>query len=330
MHATNRMWPICAAAFLSVVAGAQAAKVIRGVKLGEAIPAFSVTTPDGASMTDADYAGKPLLLLFVRPDHEASVTALRTAQRLLEQRTDSPLKVLAVSTKPGADEYFEGVRAANAITFPVGQDAARKMHNDFGVMVTPTTLLIGPGGQLHHAVPHVPPNYGYKVQTHADLLLGRISPAAHNARLAWIKRAGYGERESFTKRLALARALVDNKQYELAASILEELAAGQEDAAAVGALLGTAYLELGYLDKAAAQLGPLAEYEPAPLALTVALAHLDFHRQDFGKTESRLLAALRTAPRKSAILYALGRLCESRKGFAEALGYYRRALEGLF
>jgi len=62
----------------------------------------------------------------------------------------------------------------------------------------------------------------------------------------------------------------------------------------------------------------------------VALAHLDFLRQDTGKADARLLAELRTSPRKSALLFALGRRYEGKEELTKGLRCYRQALEELF
>lgn len=330
MKAASWTLPTCVAIFLSMLTSAQPAKVIRNVKIGAQTPAFSLVGLDGQRVQEAGYQGEVLLVLFVRPEHETSVKVLRVAQQLLEQRPGSKLAVLAVSTDADAGEYFKRVRSANAISFPVAMDPERKMHGDFGVMVTPTSLLIGPAGQLRYAIPHMPPHYAHRLRARADLLLGRITEKEQAVLLTMIAAAAYGDRGLIETRLRLARDLIDHDQYELAAAVLEELQPGQEDAIPVAALLGTAYLKLGDLDKAAEQLDRLAAYEPAPLNLRVALAHLDFLRQDIGKTEARLLADLRTSPRKSALLFALGRRHEAKGMLTKGLGYYRQALEELF
>lgn len=320
---------LCSLTLLTALAGTQPRHALRNVRIGEQVPAFSAVDLDGGAVSKAVYEGKVLLLVFVRPDQEKSIKVLRAAQQILQDYGDTKLAVLAVYSSPQATEHFKRLASERGFTYSLALDPARKMYGDFGLLVSPTTLLVDGAGTLRLGVAHTPPNYEPRLRLHIDQLLGRISPQERDDLLARMSEGRSESTDSTDRRLGLARALIDHGQFDQAVITLTQLKR-ETDSPLAAALLATAYLRLDKVDEAAKCLAPLAEQEPAVPELKLALARLELRRQNDDKAEAHLTAALQASPENGEILFELGRLYERQGKLARAIECYRKALEEVY
>jgi peroxiredoxin len=303
--------------------------VLRNVKVGDAIPAFSVQALDGTSIGSEAHRGKVLLMVFVRPEHEKSLRALKVVQEILKENVDSKLAVLAVATKPGTEEHFKRIVAECNLTFPVAMDPGRKTYGEFGVVVAPTTLLIDGGGILRFVLPHMPLSFDRRLRIHTDLMLGKISREEHEKRLSESDQSKVEGQDPWTRRLGLAQRLIEQRNLKEAVALLEQLHA-EKSSAQVATLLGTSLLELDRVDEAAGYLEPLAKQGPISPKVKLALGRLEVARGNHELAESHLLDALSRSPKKGPILFDLGRLYERKGDLTRAVKCYREALEEVF
>ncbi|MBU0719212.1 MAG: tetratricopeptide repeat protein [Planctomycetes bacterium] len=307
---------------------ASSAMGLRNVEIGASVPAFSVRALDGTTVERDAFQDRVLLVVFTRPDHEKSLKALIAAQSILEANADAKLSVLAVATQEEADQYFRRIVAENHLTYPIALDPQRKMYGDFGVVVAPTTLLIDGGGILRFVIPHLPISYDRQLRLHTELLLGKITTEDHQQQLAQADESKVDGQDPWTRRLGLARILIDQRNWEQAVPILTKLCAERDDPLAA-ALLGTALLELNRVDEAATYLEPLAKRELKSPKIMLALARLELRRGNDNAAEQYLTGALAISPAKGPILFELGRIHEKRGDLNKAVECYRQALEEL-
>lgn len=324
--AVLRGLPLCFV-LLATLARADTAQALRNVKVGDKVPAFSVQGSDGKLLDQTAYKDKILLLLFVRPDQRHSVKALEIAQLLLNENKKSKLAVLAVSTKPDAADYFRDLAVKRHLTLPIATDPGRKMYGDYGLIVAPTTLLVDKAGILRFELPHMPPRFEYKLRLHIDLLLGKIDKERHDAMLADDGNAASRKKDAIQRQLSFAEVLIGQGKVDKAVSILAKLRMENEDSIDLAILLGSCYIETDNIEQAAKCLDPLAHRTPSPPGLKLVLARLERRRGDDEKAERYLVDALKTSPRKAALLYELGRIYEQRKDLDKAVECYRKALE---
>ncbi|MEW6072968.1 MAG: redoxin domain-containing protein [Planctomycetota bacterium] len=314
-----------------VVAGARSERVLRNVKIGEVVPDFFVVDLNGEQIDKEMGKGRVLLVLFVRPAQEASLDALKIVERVQRDRRDSPnLLAFAVSTKPDSAAYFQELAAKQGLTVRIAQDPGRKMYGDFGVIVTPTTLLIDEAGVLRYELPHMPVSYERKLGLHADVLSGKITPEEHDALLARAEEGSDRRHGSVETRLALARALLEGGDLEAALGTVQALAAEHGESPAMAALRGTILLRLGRTVEAAECLDRHAGVSEPPSELERARARLEIHRENLAGAETHLLGALRRSAEKGPVLYELGLLYERMDRPQEALARYREALGGIY
>lgn len=315
---------------LFVLATAPPAFALRGLKEGMAVPAFSVVTLAGRLVTRETYKGKVLLLLFVRPQQDYSLTALLAADELLKKNAGANLAVLAVATRADPDGSLAALVAQKGLALDIALDPERRLYTDTGVIVSPTALFVDPAGALRFVVAHLPQGYPRRLQVHADLLLGKIGESEHRDRLAMAADVPTKEEQAFEDRLALARLLTQAGDEGQALAVLTELKEREPAAVGVAAVLGTLYLRQGKVDDAAKELGRLPRRDPVPTEMTLAQALLAVQRGEADEAQRRLDEAGVASEARSRVLFALGQLHERQTREAQALACYRQALEGVF
>jgi peroxiredoxin/Flp pilus assembly protein TadD len=315
---------------LCALLAAPPAFALRGLKEGTELPAFSVDTLAGQPVTRDTYKGKVLLLLFVRPQQDYSVTALQAADELLKKNAGSNLAVLAVATREDPSGSLAALAAQKGLTLDIALDPARRLYSDMGVIVSPTALFIDPSGMVRFVVAHLPQGYPRRLQAHADLLLGKITASEHGDRLALATHAPTKDEQTFAERLALGRLLTQAGDTAQALTVLTALKEQKPDAVAVAAALGMLYLRQGKVDAAAAELGRLSRLDPVPTEMTLAQALLAVQRGDAEAAQQQLAEVSVISEERSRVLFALGQLHERQKHEAQALACYRLALDGVF
>lgn len=302
---------------------------LRNVKPGERIPEFSVTELSGKTITKSDYAGRVLVLLFARPEHAKSLSALHAVQRLHNANRQGGPAVLVVATKPGKGKVFAALARQWGFEFSIALDPKRELYGALGLVVAPTTLVIDPSGVLRYELAHFPPSYERTLQLHVDHLLGRIAGSEHDALMAR-KPSGAGRYpgDARNQRLALARALIEEKEVSAALAILQKLHEEQKDEAAA-ALFGATLLGDGRVDQAQQVLKLYAERHTRSGAMNLALGQLALAQGQESDAERFLEAAAGVDDERAQALYLLGGLHERRED-PRALSCYRQALEHIF
>ena len=318
------------AVLLFALATAPPAFALRELKEGTAIPAFSVETLAGHLVTQDTYKGKVLLLLFVRPQQDYSVTALLVADELLKKNAGANFAVLAVATREDPDGSLAALATQNGLTVDVALDPARRLYTDAGVIVSPTAVFVDPTGTVRFVVAHLPQGYARRLRAHADLLLEKIGESEHRDRLAMAANLPTKDEQTFDERLALARLLAQTGDAGQALTILLELKEQKPDSVAVAAELGTLYLWQNKVAEASAELGRLPRHAPVPTEMTLALALLAVQRGDADEAQKQLDEAGVASAESSRVLFALGQLHERQQREAKALACYRQALDGVF
>jgi tetratricopeptide (TPR) repeat protein len=200
------------------------------------------------------------------------------------------------------------------------------MYGAIGVVVAPTTLLVDEAGVLRFVLPHVRVGHEDRLLTHAALLLGRIDQAEHDRRLTIANQARVEGQDAWTRRLGLARRMVEQQKYDQAAEILGKLRV-ERDVPAAAVLLGDALLGMGRVEEAAACLDALEKEEAKSPKVKEVLARLELARGNEDAAEAYLVDAIRTAPTKGPLLYQLGRIYERRGDLKKATECYRQALQ---
>ena len=128
-----------------------------GAEVGEPMPDFSVQTFDGKSLTRANFAGKPLLLVFWNTWCPDCMRDLPEINRLAQKFVPQGLAVLAVNT--GLNDTESKARAywkKSAYLFPTGFDHSFEIGTAFRVRGVPTVFLVDSKGIVRYKNPQPP------------------------------------------------------------------------------------------------------------------------------------------------------------------------------
>lgn len=164
--------------FLSLFAiGVCLAMALRSMEIGDPAPDFRIRTIDDKEITLKNQEGKILILGFWRRDQDFSKKVQSDLERIYQKYGDQGVTVLAVNADQASVPEIRRIRAEQNLSYPFAGDAEFKTYGQFGVMVLPTTLVIGPNGRLAHYSPIHGKGFYDQIRGHVRLLLGEITPA---------------------------------------------------------------------------------------------------------------------------------------------------------
>ncbi len=129
----------------------------KGVKIGDAAPAFNVTDTDGKAVKLEDFKGKTVVLYWFNPEcpgitmHFAKETM--TFNKLHEEYNSKGVQVLAVNSgAPGKEGSGKELNAKNKsewkMEYPVLLDEAGTMGKAYGATNTPHVYIINTEGKV--------------------------------------------------------------------------------------------------------------------------------------------------------------------------------------
>lgn len=132
-------------ALATVAVSAQSA-----LRVGDAAPAFTMTTLEGKTVTLADYKKKAVLLHFWAtwcPPCRAELPEMNKLAEKLAKESNGELEFLAVavSDTPSAVSTY---MSRNKYTFNGGLDTTNQLSAAYNVQAVPTSVLIGADGKI--------------------------------------------------------------------------------------------------------------------------------------------------------------------------------------
>jgi len=112
---------------------------------------FEVPTPDGATLTLADFRGRVVLLNFWATWCGPCKEEMPAMERLYQKFREQGLVVLAVSNdSEGSTRSVARFVKESGFTFPVGLDPRLRVASLYGVRVLPVSLIIDRKGNITH------------------------------------------------------------------------------------------------------------------------------------------------------------------------------------
>jgi tetratricopeptide (TPR) repeat protein len=304
-----------------------APQAFRAAEVGKPAPSLSLLGPAGARVPFPPAGGRAAVL-FWRPDQEFSRQALADFNALaaaFEKRGMSFWAVaVAGATRRDAEKAAQGLR----LSLPVYLDEERRAEEAYGIVVLPSTGIIGADGTLQYYLPSRNSNYRAMVEGRIQLALGELDGAGYIARL---RTLGESVEE------------VDRARQHVKAGI-QSLRAGQgveavrelEAAVAIQPDLLDAHLELGFARlEAGDPVGARAAFEHALRAnphsprgrVGLGIALVRTGKRDEGIAV--LKEAVQLNPDPVLGHFVLGEAYEAAGDLRAALHHYRWAVQKL-
>jgi len=309
------------------VAAAGAAQAFRAAEVGKPAPSLSLLGPAGARAAFPP-TGARAAVLFWRPDQEFSRQALADFDALAAIYGKRGMTFWAVAVAGATRADAEKTARALNLTLPVHVDEGRRAEDAYGIVVIPSSGIIGADGTLQFYLPSRNSNYRAMMEARIQLALGVLDGAGYVARL---RKLGEGVED-----LDRARGHVKAGIQLLRAGQVTEAARELETAVAMQPDLLDAHLELGYARLAAGDpararaafervLRANAQSPRGRVGLGIALVRGG--KRDEGI--ALLKEAVQLNPDPVLGYFALGEAYEAAGDLRAALEHYRWAVQKL-
>jgi Tfp pilus assembly protein PilF len=299
-----------------------AAEAFRNVEVGDRVPPLTLADAEGRPIA-VPQAGRATIVLFSRPGQQLSDEATADLGGLARGLAAKGLDIVTVM--PAAAGRAMPRRQEPAPVRALVDESGRAQQA-YGVIVYPSTAVVGADGTLVYYLPSRAAGYRGLVEAHALRAVGEISQQELSARVAQAGGAPATGAERGQAAYRKGMLLVGERR-------LDEAAASFEEAVAAAPRFLDARLQLGYIRLDLDQPAPAIRQFEAALAISpgspAARMGVGIARVRLGETEEgiRILSeAVRLNPEPVRGHYELGRAHETRGDYSQAAEQYRWAL----
>ena len=176
----NFRWALLAVMGLSVAA---LGDELRVVKVGQAIPPYSLKTLGTDSIDNPSARGHALVLVYVAAQQVSSTKVMVESQQMLADLKRSDLDVQCVTADVVQTDWFRDFRDGAGIHGPLGLDFDRVLYGQLGIIVLPTTIVVDAKGRLAHVIAGYKPDYIHMLDAYARHALGLLNDTELEAHL---------------------------------------------------------------------------------------------------------------------------------------------------
>lgn len=297
------------------------------IATGGAAPDFTLNSVEGKTLSLSNFKDQIVVIIYWRTEHKRSLLALKDARDVLKNFKGKEVKGISVIAGSDSQSKAQDILKDNGIDYPLLVDAERRLYNDYGIQVYPTTVIIDKEGILAHDLPSHPLTYKAILTGFLKKALGEIDEGELQEILS-----PHNEKEDKAMLEAhrlynLAMKFTKSGMLDLAISTARKSVEAKPELAQSHILLGYLYLETMEADKA---------YEAFNKAL-----ELDYHSSDaktglggalilMGKIDSAieiLDSATVANPYPQMTYYELGKAYELKGDMDKSTEMYKKAIE---
>lgn len=318
----------CVWCFLVALVSPLSALAFRSVTVGSMVPPATVKDLSGREVNLA-FGQRPVVLFFWRAGQGFSLEALKDLEQINKEFAQQGVEVFAIAEgRTPALAVREALKNL-ALSYPIYLDVERKVEEQIGVIVFPSTGIVGAGGQLKFYLPSRNSNYRQIMQERLRVELGLMSEKEFDRQMRQIGEELGSERfraeDHFKTGLRLSRQGKPKEalpEFEQALSLDGEL---------IGAhtALGFAYLDLQEPKAAQREFELVLKRHSASPAARMGLGISAVRLGDLDKGIEMLQEAVQINPDPVRGYYELGRAYEEKGNFKEALHAYKWAVKKL-
>lgn len=310
-----------------VFATAPALAMPRNIKIGDTVGRLKTTDIDGKSIDTDSWRGAPSVWIFVAADQASSEKATTELQAALDNLTGANIHAVALTSDAVKIDYFKELRARFNIRIPLVIDAGRESYGRIGVIVLPTTLIIGKDGNVAGVISGYDLSYGRTVQARLARLADRIT-ADEEERLLSTTQPVRDEQRDRAERFCRSAEIMQSR------GLRTEAAQELKRAIAADPKWPTAYLRLarlrmsdGDLVEAEKLVDAVRRHNPADRQAQLELGTIRFLQGKLDEAEKLLGEALVLNPDPARTRYWLGRVYLAKKQPEKAAECFRAAAE---
>jgi tetratricopeptide (TPR) repeat protein len=302
---------------------------LRHLKQGDSVPNFAIRTIDGNHISLDERKGKITVLVFWKQNDGKSCNMLTDLSRISQEFQGKDVTFLAINGDKASDRQIRELALSKKLTCLFASDPDLTTYSRLGIVVLPTTLIIGPDAKLAFIQDLYSRNFFTQTIAYVRFLLGEITQSQLDAELdpgmsvkvspARIKAERY---------VNLGRVLLDIKEKEKAREALEKAVEADPTFSEPHLLLAGLCLEDKEVRKAGTELEQALKLNPCPREgkLLQGLTYAGQGEDGLAIAVLRELVENDPEPPPEAY-YEIGKIYEKQKKTSEALAAYRMALE---
>ncbi len=300
---------------------------LRSVDVGDNVPDFVLSDTNGEEFSLADFRGKIVVVVFWRSGQERGLKALTSLQTVYTTFKDQGVEVVALSSDDGGLDVIRQVKREQRITFPMLYDKEEKEYGDYGVLVTPSTIIVNREGKLNYYYPGYRDDFLPQITGRIEILLGKKTLDELEAELNPVQRPQQTEAEKQAHRyLNAGNRLMEKGMVRSALAQYQKAVKENPDLIEAHLRLGSIYLELEKPEDAFAEFTQVIKSRPNSYRAYAGLGDALFFQEEHEKAIKMLRTALKLNPKFARAHYRLGRIYEERKQIEDALKEYKTAL----
>ncbi len=302
---------------------------LMGLKPGDPAPDFQIRTIDGKEITLSNLKEKIVILTFWKRGQDYSVKTLADLERIYQEYRDRGVTVLAFNGDKASEPEIRSIGTAQNLSYLLASDPEFEVYGRFGVMVLPTTLLIGPEGELTYYRSIHSRDFYQQFRGQVRLLLGEVTQAQLEAELNPQKMQERSKaRTKATRYLNLGRMLMELNYKDKAHVELEKAAHADPSFPDPHLLLARLYLEDREVSKAGAELKQALRLNPGSKEGKLHQGLNYAGQVEDGLAISVLQELVENNPKPPAeAYYEIGKIYQKLNKTSEALEAYQMALD---
>jgi tetratricopeptide (TPR) repeat protein len=293
------------------------------------VPNISIRTIDGNQISLDERKGKIIVLAFWKQDDDKSSKMLTDLSRISQEFQDKDVTFLAINGDKASDKQIREMALAKEPTCLFASDPDLTTYSRLGILVLPTTLIIGPDAKLAFIQDLYSRNFYTQTRAYVRFLLGEITQNQLNAELDPGKFVKVSPARIKAERYVnLGRVLLDIKEKEKARKALEKAVEADPTFPEPHLLLAGLCLEDKEVRKAGTELEQALKLNPCPKEGKL-LQGLTYAGQgEDGLAIAVLQELVENNPEPPPEAYhQIGKIYEKQNNTSEALAAYRMALK---
>ena len=298
-------------------------------KQGDRVPNISIRTIDGNHISLDERKGKIIVLAFWKQDDDKSSKMLTDLSRISQEFQDKDVTFLAINGDKASDKQIREMALAKEPTCLFASDPDLATYSRLGILVLPTTLIIGPDAKLAFIQDLYSRNFYTQTRAYVRFLLGEITQNQLNAELDPGKFVKVSPARIKAERYVnLGRVLLDIKEKEKARKALEKAVEADPTFPEPHLLLAGLCLEDKEVRKAGTELEQALKLNPCPKEgkLLQGLTYAGQGEDGLAIAVLQELVENNPEPPPEAY-YQIGKIYEKQNNTSEALAAYQMALK---
>lgn len=313
---------------LSALLCLKPAGAFENVKIGDAMPAFSLPDTAGGTVASGDLAGKAAVIVFFRKG-PSTAKALKRIERSYQASKEKAVGYYGIYLgKEGADAA-KALAEEGGATFPV-LVGTEEVYAAFGVKALPSTAFFDTGGKLVHQVNLAPFDLEQETTEYVLVALGEKTAQEAEMILRPQEAAPVSEDEAKAQKLyGVAMLLMERGHHEKAVIKLKEILELDPGFCDAHIQLGHVYLDDGQVEDAIGEFSYVIKCDPnsndAKLGLGMAYAK----KGENEKAMEYFQGALLLNPQPERVYYEMGKVHETKGELDKAVENYKLALKRL-